>query len=376
MMTEQEKFQQIPGEGREMAQMFLRFQLPELEGAPEQGKWVRLRAEGTTCANGEPYHACFKLGDKEKLMIVLYGGGVSVDEYTAAHPNSIIKTGQPSFYCEDIFLTADLGRVYGIASDDAGNPFRDWSVLLMPYGTGDFHCGANDFAFQDEQGETHIVCHRGYTNLCAIVNAMKEYLPSPAKLLVTGFSAGAFGTALLTDAIMDLFPTCADVTCCVDSACLFYQNWDKVAREIWGAPREIAERLTTEDITGDSLIALHKKRENVKIGFGCSVRDEALAMFQNYFDKGRMQHEEGCGDVFENNLRAMLRRLVREIPNLSLYLHDLPLQGENPHRLTAHCIIVGAPVFTYKREGETVAAWLYALTEGRMHKIGEGFLEG
>ena len=92
---------------------------------------------------------------------------------------------------------------------------------------------------------------------------MKELVPHPDQIMVTGFSAGAFATSLLTDDVVGQFPDCRNITACVDSALLLY-DWQKVAREVWKSPEEIAARLTGNDLVADSLEALHTKRPEVK----------------------------------------------------------------------------------------------------------------
>ena len=57
---------------------------PELPERPKQGKNYEYWPEGALCANGNPYHGCIRLGSTNKLMIGFSGGGVSVDEHTAA----------------------------------------------------------------------------------------------------------------------------------------------------------------------------------------------------------------------------------------------------------------------------------------------------
>ena len=236
-MTEEEKWDEFRRVNPQAAEMLYGFQLPELEGGPETGKWYRLRANGTVCANGAPYHACFKAGNIKKLLILLSGGGMSVNEYTAARPDDLIHSNapKPTFYCEDVFMVADIVRIQGIACDALENPFRDWSILVVPYATGDFHCGQNDFPYTALNGEKRILKHHGKLNLDAILQRFRGFVPAPEKLLIAGCSAGGFGVALMSDFIIGCFPACKDVTCCVDGALICNQKWREVAERVWKA---------------------------------------------------------------------------------------------------------------------------------------------
>ena len=157
-MTDQEKVGRLPAGLQTYGKMLLGKQLTEMPQQPEKGKWYRLYAEGTFCAFDEPYHACFKSGTENKLLIIFCGGGVSINAYTAAHPNSVFNApGAVNFYTDDVFLAADLVPPHGLGADRADNPFRNWSALFVPYATGDFHCGENDFSFRDDAGAEKVV---------------------------------------------------------------------------------------------------------------------------------------------------------------------------------------------------------------------------
>ena len=67
---------------------------PELPEHPKQGKNYEYWPEGALCANGNPYHGCVRLGSANKLMIGFSGGGVSVDEHTAARPQRVGGKGE------------------------------------------------------------------------------------------------------------------------------------------------------------------------------------------------------------------------------------------------------------------------------------------
>ena len=74
---------------------------PELPEQPKQGKNYEYWPEGALCANGNPYHGCIRLGSTNKLIIGFSGGGVSVDEHTAARPQRVGGKGE-MFYSDDV----------------------------------------------------------------------------------------------------------------------------------------------------------------------------------------------------------------------------------------------------------------------------------
>jgi hypothetical protein len=38
-----------------------------------------------------------------------------------------------------------------LAANDTYNHFNDWNIISLPYGSGDFHTGNNEFHFMSEQ---------------------------------------------------------------------------------------------------------------------------------------------------------------------------------------------------------------------------------
>ena len=230
---------------------------------------------------------------------------------------------------------------------------------------------SNDFAYDDPEKGHGICRHRGYLNYQAMLKKIKEFVPEPEQILVTGFSAGGFGTALLTDDVMHRFPKCEDVTCLVDSAVFAYEEWGKTAQEQWKAPKEIISRLTTDNITLDSLLDLYKTQgEKVKIAFDCIYRDALLAQMQNYVDgKGMMFDKEG-GDHFQQVLKEMVETLCKEIPSMAIYIFDKNNPEVKTGNLTDHTIIATDAVFEYSYQGHSFIEWVVNAVFGKPEKIG------
>ena len=299
---------------------------PELPESPKQGKNYEYWPESALCANGNPYHGCIRLGSANKLMIGFSGGGVSVDEHTAARPQRVGGQGE-MFYSDDVRFGDIIPRI-GTFGQSKKNPFREWNLLFVPYATGDFH-----------------------------------------QILVTGFSAGAFATSLLTDAVAAAFPKCRDITACVDSAMMHY-DWQRVAREVWKAPEEITARLTGNEIVSDSLLALHRNHPEIRMMYCCSVRDAALTQMEMYLDDGRWIPDKAAGVSFQRKLKEMLELLQNEIPDLSTFLFDTPDKKSKDADLTVHCLCGSNAAFTTVVNGVSCADWMMRGVSGEVLKLG------
>ena len=355
-------------------------QFPQIPSEPKAGKWYGIPLKGCVSSDGKEAHAGFRKGTENKLVILLFGGGVSWNEFMAARPNSVY--GNPdkiSFYaCGDGGLVADLAARIGIhtLSKKESNPFRDWNMLAIPYTTGDFHCGAGDFPYTALDGSKQVLHHHGYTNYrTALQEAMKHMGNNPDQILVTGFSAGGFGTALLTDDVMRTFPNCNDVTSYVDSGFMIYPGWPEVARNVWKAPTEIAERIHSDNITLDCLQALKQDHgDRVKIAFSCSTRDAALSEYINYVEKDQLYADKESGIQFQKELKQMCNDLQQAIPNIALYIFDTPDENaaKKAEGLTKHCIGAADKMVV---EGITAAQWLWDAVCGTPRQIGMSLLD-
>lgn len=338
---------------------------PELTGEPEIGKWYRITPENTKSSDGSEWHGFFRKGSESKVVVYFFGGGVSIDEYTA--------TRGGTFYAANCNMQ-DFIAERGIGSKDKNNPFKDWTLLVIPYATGDFHSGTGEFQYTDN-GKEKILYHNGYNNYSAFIEKAKKYTGSPDTLLVTGFSAGGFATSLLADDVIDRFPSTTNVTVCVDSSLLLYDKWNKTATDMWRSPAEIAERLTGNNLVLDSLTALHEKRGNsVKILFDCSVRDITLSEYQAYIREGAMSKTKANGDIFQKDLKAMVEGLQNNIEGIGIYVWEYGMDKQTQN--TQHTIISDNAVFKDKLNGgKSIAEWMIDAVNGNVQTYGLELLD-
>jgi len=345
---------------------------PYLNGTPEKGVWYRIPAPGCVAANGDPVYADFRLGSENKMLIFFQGGGVSWNEYTAARPSSLYqKKIEDTYYMIQVDLFSDLSLHKGIFEDSERNPFRNWSKLVMPYSTGDFHCGAGDFPYTAQDGSKRLCHHHGYTNFCKVMETVKEIVPEPGAMLVCGCSGGGFGAALLTDTILSIYPGCNDMTCLVDSGFLPMDEWHDIAERVWCAPREIAERIHTDNITLDALQALHREHGNkVRILISCSRKDSALARMVNLIRNGEFRFSRESGEQFKEWICKMVEELQRTVPNAGMYFFDVPDKQQKGMNLTIHCIIGDKVAYENKTQGVTCMEWLWQAVNGNINTYG------
>lgn len=336
---------------------------PELNGEPKVGVWYQITPENAKSSDGSEWHGIFRKGSENKVVVYFFGGGVSI-------------TGETSEGGTNFFATTMTGQDFvaqgGIGSMADENPLRDWTFIVIPYASGDFHTGTGEYHYA-QNGKDKVVYHNGYNNYSAFIEEIKEYAGEPDTLLVTGFSAGGFATSLLADDVIDRFPTAQNITVCVDSSLLLYDGWHDTAVNLWRSPKEISDRLTTNNIVLDSLTALYEKRgDSVKILFDCSYRDDTLQQYQAYIDSGKMDKTKKLGDQFQQNLKDMVKCLQENIPGVGIYIWSF--NQDEVTQNTQHTIL-SSNVFDKLGNERSVCEWIYGAVMGDVQTIGLELLD-
>lgn len=340
--------------------LFLRY--PNLKAAPAVGKWYRVADSAMKDSEGNSYHALFKKGSENKVMIYFAGGGVSINEEMARDDTYNTRMVWPDMLAN---VTMNMG---GLASDIEGSPFKDWTMILFPYATGDFHAGTGEFRYTDTDGKEKILYHNGYNNYTLAMQQImqKAGIENADTVLVTGYSAGGFATALLSDDIYtNYFPGAENKNVLVDASLLCYADWHDVAVNVWQTPTEISDKLTTDNLTLDCLRAFHEKYgDGIHLMFDCSTRDGDLAKVQNYLDNRIMDVDETQADKFQQMLKENIP-LFQEA-GVKLFLFDGVSWYNDPRNMTAHTIIASPAVWlSFEEQGQPVSGWLWDTINGK-----------
>ena len=340
---------------------------PEIKRNPTEGKWYRVSSSEMKDSEGGSYHALFKKGTENKVMIYFAGGGVSVNEETARDDTYNTKEVWPNLLAN---TTMNMG---GLASDVEGSPFKDWTIILFPYATGDFHAGTGEFSYTDTDGKQKILYHNGYNNYTLAMQEIMEKagIGNADTVLVTGYSAGGFATALLSDDIFtNYFPNAANKNVLVDASLLLYDDWHDVAVNVWKTPAEISDKLTTDNLTLDCLRSLHEKYgDGIHLLFDSSTRDGDLAKVQNYLDNGIMDVDEAQADVYQQILKNTIPQFQEA--GVSLFIWDGVAWYDDPRNMTAHTIIATPAVWLpFEEEGQSIAGWLQDVINGESKDYG------
>lgn len=359
---------------------FFVLRYPEIKNMPKTDKWYRVSSKEMKDSEGNSYHALFKKGKENKVMVYFAGGGVSVDEKTARNDTYNTRLVWPDMLAN---VTMNMG---GLAASSDANSFSDWTVILFPYATGDFHSGTGEFKYTDKDGKEKILYHNGYTNFTLAMEEIMEKaeIKDADKVVVAGYSAGGWGASLLADDVFsNYFPNTKSKTVLVDSSVALYEDWKNVAENVWKSPQHIVDRIKTNNITLDCLTALHEKHgDDVTILFDCTPRDGSLALVQRYFKNkeidektGEMPVEESDADEFQKALKEFVYNL-KEQANAYVFIFDGYDWYGDPRNMTSHTIISIPIVFQKLNDTDkSIAEWLENAINGKYKDYGLDLLD-
>ncbi|WP_304681817.1 pectin acetylesterase-family hydrolase [uncultured Clostridium sp.] len=346
---------------------FFILQYPEIRNNPKIGKWYRVSDKAMKDSEGNSYHALFKKGSDNKVLVYFAGGGVSVNEETARDDTYNTKLVKPDYLTN---VTMNMG---GIASGVKGSPFENWTIIMFPYATGDFHAGTGEFKYKDKDGKEKILYHNGYNNYTLAMKEIMERteIDNPDTVLVTGYSAGGFVSSLLADDVFtNYFPSAKSKNVLVDASLLLNDDWHTIATDVWKTPKSISDKLTTNNLTLDCIKSLHEKYgDDINLLFDSSTRDGDLAKVQNYFDTGKMEVDEEQGDVYQQILKDTIPKFKEA--NVSLFIWDGIAWYDDPRNLTAHTIIATPVIWLpFEEQGKSVAEWIDDVINGNAKDYG------
>lgn len=145
---------------------------------------------GPQCLRGGEYRMATRDGSGDALMIFLEGGGACTSALCAATPAA----------SNDQFRL-QLGI---LNSSDEENPAADYDVAYFPYCDGSVFSGDEDY---DDDGDGVLDrFHRGVQNTSAGLDVVASTYPTPSQILLTGNSAGGYGTNYALPLVRRLWP--------------------------------------------------------------------------------------------------------------------------------------------------------------------------
>lgn len=275
------------------------------------------------CIYGDPFHISLKhKGTTNNVVFILSGGG-------ACWPGN-----------NSCSTTADF--ISGWA-DYSGNPLNGWNVIHVPYCDGSVHMGDHNADYDNDSVVDHH--HWGLRLTTAAIALMREKYPNPDKVLITGCSAGGYGTFIAYLLNRRFFPNASIYLFNDSGPGLWNPNngMEQLVKDAWRYEDYLPASCTGCD---DQIMNLYdwilKRDDKVRIG-----------LFSSYYDKT-------IGQSFLDMLPADYRSLLTATSDV--------IHAAHPARFNrfliegnTHCVAEAPGGYYYSVGGVSLASWIAQL---------------
>ena len=330
---------------------------PLAEGA---GAWVEVTPQPTVIDGETVTPACSgypgadpafrffaKRGTSDNLVVFFDGGGACWDDATCSQPRLASGDVGGGYYKAELLATdnpANLRGMFDLA--DPRNPLRDWSMVFVPYCTGDVHSGANTHTYRDPRsGREFAIAHRGSDNFRVVLAWMRANFRAPNVILVTGSSAGAYGAVTQYARVREAYPNGRAIMFGDAGQGVTTPGFTQARNENWGyaLPRDVFgdDGLRTDE---DSVAILAAHFPNDRFAQYTTAHDRTQVAFYSL-----MHPANACAAWTESMWRDLEAR--EHIANFRGYLAS----GET------HTILRSPLFYTERSGGVTFSQWLAAM---------------
>jgi len=321
---------------------------PRLPQGLNEG-WNEIAPGGaTTCALGAPYAFWVRPGTVNRLVIDFSGGGACWDALTCglAAGNDAICTQT----VDGMRTRVQSGMPTGIYDHSrADNPIKDWYHVIVPYCTCDIHWGDNAATYASGSS-TITIQHRGAVNSRAVLDWVYANFAAPEQILVTGCSAGSYGSIGWSAYVADHYRN-SRVTQFGDSgAGVITANFFQQSFPSWKAEGALPHWI--DAISPDRVDVQALKPADIYVGIANYYPGHRFSQYDTAFDENQTFYFVAMGGSgaadWSQQMRASIADIEARAPGFSSFIAP----G------TQHCIIPYDNFYTVNVDGRRLVDWV------------------
>lgn len=294
------------------------------------------------CADGSEFSLWVREADPTKVLFFFQGGGACFSAETCSFLNGTYKvTTGPD---DD---PSGEGGIFDLG--DERNPFRDYSMVYVPYCTGDVHLGDAT----TDYGDGLVVQHKGAVNGQAAVDELAARFPDAAQVVVAGESAGSVPTPLYAGLVSDVLPE-ARLTVLADGSGAYpdVPTVNTLIGGLWGTTNAIPDWPEN-----DGLTAADWSFPDLFVQAGRHAPDIVFARHDYAFDQTQTFFAALAG-IGSDDLVTLIDDNEQQIEDAGVPLLSFISPG------TSHTVIGSTDFYTETTEGVSLLSWVTDLVEG------------
>ena len=311
--------------------------------APEP-EWVMHEGgDDCVCADGSDFVYFSRQDDPERVLLYFQGGGACFSEELCRFDSGAYDVSAGP----DDDPAGDPG-IFDL--DHPDNPFRGWSMVFVPYCTGDVHLGDATA----EYGPDLTVEHNGQPNARAGLDHLVESFPDAQEVFVAGSSAGGVPAPLYGGLVSDRLPD-ARVTVLADASGGYPSNpgVNLAIGQLWGVAASVPDWPVTRDVPQEEFGI-----PDIFTFAGTHDPDITMARYDNAWDGVQRTFVDLAG-IGEGGLPALLDQNEQRVEGGGVDLSVYVAPGEE------HTILGRAELYDLTVEGRSFLDWLTTLVAGQ-----------
>lgn len=341
--------------------------------------WQEIAPGGETiCSDGSAYKFYYQQGRGNNLHIFFQPGGACWDDDTCnapVHWQDKSKNVERGIYYADALNMNEAAFQTGIyRQDNPNNTLKEWSKVVVTYCSGDVHIGDAVRQYQGKDGKTKTIYHNGQRNTQAVLDWVQGQFPNPAKVFVSGESAGGHGAIYYLPAIAEMFPS-SQIFQLSDGNALTTERFEEITNW-WGVDAEKSFGFKTSNNTMNDgylhALKLFKNEPRITMMQQNTLRDRAMVGFQARTSKTEVS--DAIKARWQQDMTYATQQL-KQASNNNYYYWISNCQMDPTTKLTPHCLEWLDVFYTCQQDGISFYQWLGDILNGNQRRdVGSQFL--
>lgn len=301
---------------------------------PVAAGWEQIVPGGDcACADGSEFSFWARAASTDKVVLFLDGGGVCFSAESCAPDSS-----------NEYQTEVDEPNGEGVfAFGEARNPFADYSMVFVPYCTGDLFLGDATA----EYTPSLTVQHKGYVNGTVALDYLVTTFPDASEVVLIGSSAGSTSAPLYGALVAEQLPD-ARVTVIADASGS-YPDTPEINELLtagsWSASATFSEWLVDRSLPG---LTIDSGRRHPEITF---------AQVNHARDEDQVEHLELVG-LPSDDVVGLIDANQAAIEATGVEVHAYTAAGDN------HVILDNDSFYTATVDGVALVDWVTDLVSG------------